>query len=198
MERANGIRAPPTMATRRTTVPASMGRLPGVLGEALRVQGSIAALTRRPSRSGRDWSALLSLRDPARTSIRHRGARAMSHLQLRAADGQTFSAYVAKPEGKARGAIVVIQEIFGVDSATSNEWPSSTLRRGISRSHPRSSTGRSAASNLPYDDDGVARGIGIHAESRPGRAHRRSRRHGRRGDARRRRRHGGLLLGRRA
>jgi carboxymethylenebutenolidase len=40
----------------------------------------------------------------------------MSHLQLRAADGNELSAYVAKPEGAPRGAVVVIQEIFGVNS----------------------------------------------------------------------------------
>ena len=40
----------------------------------------------------------------------------MSHLQLRAADGNVFSAYEAKPEGRPRGAVVVIQEIFGVNS----------------------------------------------------------------------------------
>jgi carboxymethylenebutenolidase len=33
---------------------------------------------------------------------------------LMARDGHTFSAYIAKPPGKARGGIVVIQEIFGV------------------------------------------------------------------------------------
>ena len=35
---------------------------------------------------------------------------------LTSADGFTFSAYVAKPEGTPRGAIVVLQEIFGVNS----------------------------------------------------------------------------------
>ena len=39
---------------------------------------------------------------------------------LKAADGTTFSAYVAQPAGKARGAIVVIQEIFGVNSHIRN------------------------------------------------------------------------------
>jgi carboxymethylenebutenolidase len=39
----------------------------------------------------------------------------MSHLQLRAADGHTFSTYLAKPTTAAtRGGIVVVQEIFGV------------------------------------------------------------------------------------
>ena len=41
----------------------------------------------------------------------------MGHfVDLKAADGFTFPAYVAQPAGKARGAIVVLQEIFGVNS----------------------------------------------------------------------------------
>jgi carboxymethylenebutenolidase len=40
----------------------------------------------------------------------------MSNLQLRAADGHEFSAYFVKPEGPPRGAVVVVQEIFGVNS----------------------------------------------------------------------------------
>jgi len=40
----------------------------------------------------------------------------MSTLQLRAADGNTLSAYLVKPAGPPRGAVVVIQEIFGVNS----------------------------------------------------------------------------------
>ena len=35
---------------------------------------------------------------------------------LKAADGFTFPAYVAEPQGQANGAIVVLQEIFGVNS----------------------------------------------------------------------------------
>lgn len=35
---------------------------------------------------------------------------------LRSADGTTIPAYVAQPSGKARGGIVVVQEIFGVNS----------------------------------------------------------------------------------
>jgi carboxymethylenebutenolidase len=39
----------------------------------------------------------------------------MGHkIQLTAADGHVFSAYLAEPAGKPRGGIVVIQEIFGV------------------------------------------------------------------------------------
>jgi carboxymethylenebutenolidase len=36
--------------------------------------------------------------------------------QLRAADGFNLGAYEAKPSGKAKGGVVVIQEIFGVNS----------------------------------------------------------------------------------
>lgn len=36
--------------------------------------------------------------------------------QLHAADGQSIPAYVAEPKGQPRGGIVVIQEIFGVNS----------------------------------------------------------------------------------
>ena len=40
----------------------------------------------------------------------------MTTLQLLASDGNTLSAYVVRPEGRPRGAIVVVQEIFGVNS----------------------------------------------------------------------------------
>jgi carboxymethylenebutenolidase len=38
-------------------------------------------------------------------------------VTLKAADGQELSAYVAKPEGDVLGALVVIQEIFGVNKS---------------------------------------------------------------------------------
>ena len=37
-------------------------------------------------------------------------------IQLTSADGFTFPAYVAQPDGKAKAAVVVLQEIFGVNS----------------------------------------------------------------------------------
>ncbi len=37
-------------------------------------------------------------------------------IDLKAADGFTFPAYVAEPQGQAKGAMVVVQEIFGVNS----------------------------------------------------------------------------------
>ena len=36
-------------------------------------------------------------------------------VNLTAADGFTFPAYVAQPAGAPRGAVVVLQEIFGVN-----------------------------------------------------------------------------------
>jgi len=38
------------------------------------------------------------------------------NVTLTSADGQTLDAYVAQPTGKAKGAVVVLQEIFGVNS----------------------------------------------------------------------------------
>lgn len=37
-------------------------------------------------------------------------------IQLKAQDGSTCPAYIARPAGKARGAVVVLQEIFGINS----------------------------------------------------------------------------------
>ena len=37
-------------------------------------------------------------------------------IQLKAADGHTFGAYRCEPAGKPRGGLVVVQEIFGVNS----------------------------------------------------------------------------------
>ena len=38
------------------------------------------------------------------------------HVTLQAEDGHSFDCYLAQPEGAARGGLVVIQEIFGVNS----------------------------------------------------------------------------------
>ena len=37
-------------------------------------------------------------------------------IRLKAADGHEFDAYLARPQGKPRGAVVIVQEIFGVNS----------------------------------------------------------------------------------
>ena len=38
------------------------------------------------------------------------------NIELKAADGHQFSAYVAEPSGAPRGALIVVMEIFGVNS----------------------------------------------------------------------------------
>jgi carboxymethylenebutenolidase len=38
------------------------------------------------------------------------------NIELSASDGHKFSAYVAEPSGKPRGALIVVMEIFGVNS----------------------------------------------------------------------------------
>jgi dienelactone hydrolase len=43
-------------------------------------------------------------------------------IELTASDGQRLSAYVAEPTGQPRGAIVVVQEIFGVTRVPSSPW----------------------------------------------------------------------------
>ena len=40
----------------------------------------------------------------------------MASVELQAADGHRFPAYIARPSGTPRGALVVVQEIFGVNS----------------------------------------------------------------------------------
>lgn len=48
-------------------------------------------------------------------------------IELKAADGHTFSAYRAEPPGKPRGALVLVQEIFGVNNhirAVADEYAS--------------------------------------------------------------------------
>src|SRR5215471_3761504 len=59
-------------------------------------------------------------RPPPITLLRHRtfiGSKDMAQTkQLRAVDGFAFGTYEAMPKTKPRGAIVVIQEIFGVNS----------------------------------------------------------------------------------
>ncbi len=47
---------------------------------------------------------------------------------LMARDGHEFSAYLAAPSGAPRGAVVVLQEIFGVNAA--HPWRGRAIRRG--------------------------------------------------------------------
>ncbi|MEZ5512295.1 MAG: dienelactone hydrolase family protein [Steroidobacteraceae bacterium] len=40
---------------------------------------------------------------------------------LKAADGHTLGAFVARPDGKAKGGVVILQEIFGVNAHTQHD-----------------------------------------------------------------------------
>lgn len=84
----------------------------------------------------------------------------MSHLQLRAADGHTFSAYVVKPEGLARGAVVVIQEIFGVTGHI-ERVAEQYAAQGYLAIAPALFDRQERGVNLPYDQTGIAKGVGL-------------------------------------
>lgn len=82
----------------------------------------------------------------------------MSHLQLRAEDGQTLSAYVAKPEGTPHGGIVVVQEIFGVTGHI-ERVAEQFAAQGYLAIAPALFDRQERGVNLPYDDAGAAHGF---------------------------------------
>jgi carboxymethylenebutenolidase len=83
----------------------------------------------------------------------------MSHLQLRAADGHTFSAWVSRPEGHARGGIVVVQEIFGVTGHI-ERVADQFAAAGYLAIAPALFDRQQRGVNLTYDDAGIAQGVG--------------------------------------
>jgi carboxymethylenebutenolidase len=82
----------------------------------------------------------------------------MSHLQLRAADGHTFSAWLSRPEGPARGAVVVVQEIFGVTGHI-ERVADQFAAEGYLAIAPALFDRQQRGVNLAYDDAGVAQGV---------------------------------------
>lgn len=85
----------------------------------------------------------------------------MSHLQLRAADGHSFAAYVAKPDGATttRGGIVVVQEVFGVTGHI-ERVAEQYARTGYLAIAPALFDRQQRGVNLPYDEQGVKTGLG--------------------------------------
>jgi carboxymethylenebutenolidase len=83
----------------------------------------------------------------------------MSHLQLRAADGHTFSSYLAAPSGLARGSIVVVQEIFGVTGHI-ERVTDQFAAEGYLAIAPALFDRQERGVNLAYDETGVAQGVG--------------------------------------
>ena len=82
----------------------------------------------------------------------------MSTLQLRARDGHTLSAYVAKPEGTPRGAVVVVQEIFGVNSHV-RRVVEQYAAQGYVAIAPAMFDRFEKDVNLAYDAQGIEQGI---------------------------------------
>jgi carboxymethylenebutenolidase len=84
----------------------------------------------------------------------------MSHLQLRAADGHRFQAYLARPGDTApmRGAIVVVQEIFGVTGHI-ERVAEQYAAQGYLAIAPALFDRQQRGVNLPYDDQGVKTGL---------------------------------------
>ena len=83
----------------------------------------------------------------------------MSHLQLRAADGNEFSVYYVRPEGAPRGAVVVIQEIFGVNSHI-RRIVEQYAAEGYVAAAPALFDRQKKGIELGYSPDDVQQGIG--------------------------------------
>ena len=83
-------------------------------------------------------------------------------IQLKAADGFTVPAYVAQPAGKATAAIVVIQEIFGVNShiqAVTDRFAA----QGYLAIAPAMFERVTPGVNLGYQPDDMTAGMGLKA-----------------------------------
>ena len=86
-------------------------------------------------------------------------------IELKAADGFSFPAYVAQPTGKARGGLVVLQEIFGIDKyvrADVERW----AKAGYEAVAPSLFDRRERGFTAGHDADGMAAGI-AHARATP-------------------------------
>jgi carboxymethylenebutenolidase len=82
----------------------------------------------------------------------------MSMLQLRAADGHTLDAWLVRPEGTPRGAIVVVQEIFGVNSNI-RRIVEVCASQGYLAIAPSMFDRQKRGLDLPYTAEGVQQGI---------------------------------------
>lgn len=78
-------------------------------------------------------------------------------IELRAADGATISAYRARPEGRARGGLVVVQEIFGVNDHI-RSVADGYAKLGYDVVAPAFFDRVERGVDLPYDADGIAGG----------------------------------------
>lgn len=84
----------------------------------------------------------------------------MTTLQLRASDGNVLSAYLVKPKEPARGAIVVIQEVFGVTSHI-RRVAEQYAAEGYLAIAPAMFDRLEKNVDLPYDAGGLERGLAL-------------------------------------
>ncbi|MDE0008207.1 MAG: dienelactone hydrolase family protein, partial [Gammaproteobacteria bacterium] len=84
----------------------------------------------------------------------------MGQRQLRAVDGFTFGVYEALPEGEAKGAVVVIQEIFGVNSHI-REVADGYAAAGYAALAPQIFDRVERDVELGYEGDDMTRGMGL-------------------------------------
>ena len=85
-----------------------------------------------------------------------------THLQLTADDGFNFPAYVAQPKGPALGAIVVLQEIFGVN-AHIRSVADAYAAQGYVAIAPATFHRVQAGVDLGYTPDDITAGIALKA-----------------------------------
>lgn len=85
-------------------------------------------------------------------------------IALKAADGHGFTGYSARPQGKARGTVIVIQEIFGVNShirAVADGFAAD----GYAAIAPALFDRYSRGVELGYGPDDIAKGRALKAEA---------------------------------
>jgi carboxymethylenebutenolidase len=85
-------------------------------------------------------------------------------IELTAADGFRLAAYRADPDGRARGAIVVVQEIFGVNSHIRSVCDG-YARDGYAVIAPALFDRSERGVDIGYDPDDIARGRELKAKS---------------------------------
>jgi len=79
-------------------------------------------------------------------------------IALKAADGHTFSAYRADPGGEPKGAVVVVQEVFGVNAHV-RKLTDSFAARGYVAIAPALFDRVKTGVALGYDEAGLAEGL---------------------------------------
>jgi carboxymethylenebutenolidase len=84
-------------------------------------------------------------------------------ISLTAGDGHQLGAYLARPEGAAKGRLVVIQEIFGVNTHI-REVCDGFAADGYAVIAPALFDRVEAGIELDYDENGVARGRDLRGE----------------------------------